>query len=74
MKSTHLKVLVEHLRGDVDAGEPAAVAGVRVVPTDGVLHPPHLDSMQHSGIPAHPTNGLIHITFLAASMYSVMYS
>ena len=57
--SVHLKVLVEHLRGDVDAGEPAAVAGVRVVPADGVLHPPHLHLMQHSGIPAHPTNGLI---------------
>ena len=38
----HLEVLVEHLCGDVDAGEPAAVAGVRVVPPDRVLQPADL--------------------------------
>lgn len=32
-----LVLLVEHLRADVDTGEPAAVAGVAVVPADGVL-------------------------------------
>ena len=40
--SVHLKVLVEHLCGDVDSGEPATVAGVGVVPPDGVLHPANL--------------------------------
>mmetsp|Transcript_20368 Transcript_20368/g.51608 ORF Transcript_20368/g.51608 Transcript_20368/m.51608 type:complete len:284 (+) Transcript_20368:361-1212(+) len=36
-----LVLLVHHLRGAVDAGQPAAVAGVRVVPPHHVLRPRH---------------------------------
>lgn len=32
-----LKLLIEHLGTDVDAREPAAVAGVTVVPADGIF-------------------------------------
>ena len=32
-----LELLVEHLSADVDAGEPAAVAGMAVVPADHIL-------------------------------------
>ena len=34
--------LLQHLRGDIDPGEPAAVARVAVIPPDGVFHPPVL--------------------------------
>ena len=37
-----LEVLVQHLGGDVDTGEPTAVARVGVIPTDGVLQSAHL--------------------------------
>jgi hypothetical protein len=33
-----LELLLRLLRVDVDARQPAAVAGVRVVPADGVVH------------------------------------
>lgn len=37
-----LKLLVEHLSADVDAGEPASVTRVAVVPANGVLQPTDL--------------------------------
>ena len=44
-----LEVLVEQLRGDVYAGQPAAVAGVGVVPADRVLQTAHLRSQRSRG-------------------------
>lgn len=32
-----LEVLVQHLGGHIDAGQPASVSGMTVIPTDGVL-------------------------------------
>ena len=43
-----LVLLVQHLGAHVNAREPAAIAGVTVVPTNGILHVSHLHTHTHT--------------------------
>lgn len=42
-----LEVLVQHLRRDIDARQPAAVPGVAVVPSNGIFLPANLKNKQY---------------------------
>ena len=49
MKGTHhdsykrlLELLVEHLRADIDTGQPTPVTRMTMIPPDHVLKPPNL--------------------------------